>query len=289
MHKRLVVVDGGDAFSTNKDVPQIRAETAVEGMNLIRYDAHAIGEGELSLGVDSLKRLQEKASFPMVSANVYLNDEPLAREYVIRDVDGLKVGITSVCGPDLLRPAQGLEGLNIQEPHEALERVMKHVRSRSDVVVLLSHLEEEVTRGLVSRFPGIDVAVVGHGFGAKMEVGSVGKTILVKDNLKGESVGVLELMVDKRQGVRVVDHKLFRLTSEAIQPDEEGLKILASFSEKKAAVEDAQCVKTQQARELQKAREMLNLAPEEFLEKMRQEKKLLVPEAPGRRLSPGVE
>jgi 5'-nucleotidase / UDP-sugar diphosphatase len=282
-NENILAVDCGDSFSKMKNVPELRAAVTIQGMNLMHYDGLNIAEGEASMGLEFLQGLRAKAQFPFLSANVFFKEtqKPLGQEFVIRKFDdGLKVGLIGLASSDFFTnlPEEVTDALEIKDPEATLQKVLPKVRSKVHVVVLLSHLGDQKTRELVQRVPGVDVAVVGHDIGVVDQAPQIGKTILVRSNLRGQFLGVLSLSLDRKRSISGFENKVTPLTHATVPPEPEAQELLADFAAKKATLEADQMQEIQKrARETQ-IKEQLKLTPEEFMEKMRQDNKLLTPE-----------
>jgi len=278
-----LAVDCGDSFSKIKNVPELRAEVTVQGMNLMHYDGLNIAEGEASLGIEFLERLRAKAQFPFLSANLFLKESGrlLGQESVIRKFDdGLKVGIIGLASSGLFMniPPEIKNGLEVKDPETTLREVLSKVRSKVHVVVLLSHLGEQNTRELVRKVPGVDVAVVGHDYGLVDKAQQEGKTILVRNNLKGEFLGVLSLTLDRNRVISDFENKVTALKHDTIAPEPEVQKLLLDFAAEKGKLEADQMQEMQRRVRENQIKEQLKLTPEEFIERMKQENKAFTPE-----------
>lgn len=290
----MLAVDCGDSFSRIKNVPELRAEVTVEGMNLMRYDGLNIAEGEASLGLSFLEGLRGKARFPFLSANLFLKEtgNPLAEEFTVRKFDGgLKVGVIGLAAPDFFAtlPGEVKEALVIKDPETTLQALLPKLRSKVHLVVLLSHLGEAKTRELVQKVPGVDVAVVGHDYGLADKAQQVGNTILVRNNLKGEFLGILRLSLDAKRGISGFENKVTALRHDTTPPEPEVQKLLVDFAAKKGKLEADQMQEMQRRLRENEIREQLKLTPEEFMEKMKQENRLLTPESAPRPVGPGPQ
>ncbi|MEY3446854.1 MAG: hypothetical protein RIR45_1609, partial [Pseudomonadota bacterium] len=76
-----LLLDGGDV---NTGVPESDLQDAVpdfKGMNLLGYDAMAVGNHEFDKGPSVLKMQRDLAAFPMLSANIYRRGERLFEPY----------------------------------------------------------------------------------------------------------------------------------------------------------------------------------------------------------------
>jgi len=257
-------------------VPKLRAETTIEGMNLMHYDGLNLAEGELSLGLEFFEALKKKAKFPFLSANVFLkeNNKPVGEEFLIKEFDGFKVGIIGLVSPDFFnQDALIEENLAIKDPQSILKEILPRIRSQADLVILLSHLGKKGTKELVKNIPGIDVAIIGHNKGVMSKGELMGKTIIVQNCNMGKSLGILEINLNQNGTIRKYENRVEAL-SQSTPADPELIKLIRKFEEKKLAYEREKLAKKRK----QELREQLKLSPEEFIEKMRRENRLMTPE-----------
>jgi 2',3'-cyclic-nucleotide 2'-phosphodiesterase (5'-nucleotidase family) len=126
-------------------------------MNLMRYDAMALGPKELLLGLDLLQRRMQEAEFPMLSANVVLSgtEELLAPPYVIIPVDRYRLGLIG-----LTRVPETPGGaFRVLDPQQAAERYVPEMAGQADIVVVLTNMEYQTGLELASAVPGIDLLI----------------------------------------------------------------------------------------------------------------------------------
>ena len=126
-------------------------------MNLMGYDAMALGPKELSLGLEVLRQRIVEAEFPMLSANVVLSDsgELLAQPYAIKEIAGFRVGIIGLTRVPKNMPA-GLQVLNAQE---AAVRCVAEVAQEADTIILLTNVKYNQAVQLVRVLPDVDLLV----------------------------------------------------------------------------------------------------------------------------------
>jgi 2',3'-cyclic-nucleotide 2'-phosphodiesterase / 3'-nucleotidase / 5'-nucleotidase len=159
----------------------------IRAMNLMGYDAAAIGNHEFNYGLDHLANAIELAAFPFVSANIHrVSDGAHAYDpYVLIPVptpagDTLLIGVTGNTPPGVhVWDRQNVEGiLEFREIVSSVRRIVAEMRRRgADLVVVLSHggLEgtsydmattglpaENAALELARQEPGIDVIFLGH-------------------------------------------------------------------------------------------------------------------------------
>ncbi|CAN5853003.1 5'-nucleotidase C-terminal domain-containing protein [soil metagenome] len=190
---RTFLFDSGDLLQGNplgfvyarqlgaEDNPIIRA------MNLLSYDAAAIGNHEFNYGLEHLDRAIEQAAFPFVSANIYRHGthEHAYTPYVLIPLptpygDTMTIGVTGNTPPGVhVWDRQNVTGiLEFREIVSSIRPVVAEMRARgADLVVVLSHggLEgtsydtvttalpaENAAIDLAHQEPGIDVIFLGH-------------------------------------------------------------------------------------------------------------------------------
>jgi 2',3'-cyclic-nucleotide 2'-phosphodiesterase/3'-nucleotidase len=168
-----------------------RGHPVIAAMNMLGYDAAALGNHEFNYGLEVLGRAMAEAQFPVLSANVVLQvgaggpleDVTLAPPFALVDrvlTDGhgqeqrLKVGILGLTPPEITRwdhsHLQGrLETRPMQEA--ACVWVPEMRRAGADLVICLAHTgiadcpdgqRGEALAADLAELPGIDALVLGH-------------------------------------------------------------------------------------------------------------------------------
>lgn len=159
----------------------------IRAMNLLDYDASAIGNHEYNYGLEHLNRALALADFPFVSGNIFKHDteEYAYRPYVLiphvaAEGDTILIGVTGNTPPGVrIWDRQNVEGkLDFRRVVESLKPIVREMRERgADLVVVLSHggfegtsydtlatgvpPENEAAR-LAREVPDIDVVFLGH-------------------------------------------------------------------------------------------------------------------------------
>jgi 2',3'-cyclic-nucleotide 2'-phosphodiesterase (5'-nucleotidase family) len=194
---RTVLLDAGDVFQGTPIYNFYRGVPDYRSMSRVGYDAGAFGNHELDDGPLAWLRVRGEATFPVLSANVFVAADSawaatlvdavgpvrkgarwiggvkvpdrqrlrfIAKPYVIRDVGGLKVAILGLTTKDIVsivsRARNG--GVAVVDPVTAAAVFVPQLRKQADLVVALTHLGVDEDRRLASRVPGIDVIVGGH-------------------------------------------------------------------------------------------------------------------------------
>jgi 2',3'-cyclic-nucleotide 2'-phosphodiesterase (5'-nucleotidase family) len=129
----------------------------VAGMNLMGYNAMALGPNELSLGGKVLQTRLDEVQFPVLSANILWTStgKHVAQPYTVLQVGARRVGVIGLTRP----PDVELPDFEYLEPEEALSPLVADVRAQADSVILLTNLTYRSALDLVQRVPGIDLLV----------------------------------------------------------------------------------------------------------------------------------
>ena len=102
--QNVVVLDAGDQYQGSLFYTTYKGKDTVEFMNVIGFDAMAVGNHEFDDGPGGLQILAEGVKFPVVSGNLDLSQSPELKDKVgdvlTLEVGGEKVGIVSALAMD---------------------------------------------------------------------------------------------------------------------------------------------------------------------------------------------
>ncbi|MFH1679737.1 MAG: multiheme c-type cytochrome [Candidatus Eisenbacteria bacterium] len=166
------------------------------------YDALAIGDKEISWGLDELEVELNTYGLQPVSNNILDAEtgKPRFEPYRIVKVGRLDVGVTATIGgtavvPRTLVEREGIEIANpVARSREALDAMRK---KKADVFVLIAHTGMDKAEELVDSLPGYDVILVGHE-GRKLEEPKKEKGVLLAASGSRSSwLGEVTLTVQK--------------------------------------------------------------------------------------------
>ena len=174
-HPATVVLDCGDYSQGTPYYNFYRGELEAKMMNLMGYDAIAIGNHEFDFGLENLARLMQLAGCPTVCANYDVSGTPLegqVKPYTVVERAGLRIGIFGL-GPKLegLVQMDKCEGVVYKDPVTAAQKTADDLRGkeRCDVVICLSHLgfqlpgpEDADDELLATQTRNIDAILGGH-------------------------------------------------------------------------------------------------------------------------------
>lgn len=172
-HPDMLLFDCGDISQGTPYYNLFQGEVEIKMMNLMKYDAMAIGNHEFDFGLENMARLFRMADFPVVCSNYDVKGtvlEGLVKPYVILERDGLKVGVFGL-SPKMegLVQADKCEGIVFKDPIAVAQQMADLLKTDKgcDVVVCLSHLGIRTADGicdenLVAKTSNIDVILGGH-------------------------------------------------------------------------------------------------------------------------------
>jgi 5'-nucleotidase/UDP-sugar diphosphatase len=180
--RRVVALEGGhtlllDGGDVNTGVPESDLQDAVpdfKGMNLLGYQAMAVGNHEFDKPLPVLKMQRDLAQFPMLSANIYERGERMFAPYKVFDLGGLKVGVMGLTTEDTAKIAHpdNVKHLEFRSVIAEANKIVPELRRQADVVIAATHMGhyENGQRGnnaagdveMARAVPGIDLVVGGH-------------------------------------------------------------------------------------------------------------------------------
>lgn len=127
------------------DVNTFQTSAAYTAYSAAGLDASVIGNHELDRGSALLaKAIEQEATFPIVSANIYGSQNLTSNHYspaVVGLAKGLRIGIIGLTTQQetLLKQKEDLE-LDVGDMLKTLENVLPYVEPLSDVIILLTHV-----------------------------------------------------------------------------------------------------------------------------------------------------
>ncbi|HET9821851.1 MAG TPA: bifunctional UDP-sugar hydrolase/5'-nucleotidase UshA [Burkholderiaceae bacterium] len=138
----VLLLDGGDI---NTGVPESDlqdAEPDFKGMNLLGYDAAAVGNHEFDKPLDVLAKQRQWAQFPLLSANVYRSGQRLFEPYRIFERGGWRIAVMGLTTEDtakMVMPAN-IVGVEFRKASDEAARLVPELRARADMVIAATHM-----------------------------------------------------------------------------------------------------------------------------------------------------
>ncbi|SET76419.1 bifunctional metallophosphatase/5'-nucleotidase [Oceanicella actignis] len=162
-----LVLDAGDQFQGSLFYTTYKGAAAAEFMNLIGFDAMAVGNHEFDDGPEGLAGFLDKVRFPVISGNldVSANNRLAGRvaPYVILDAGGRKVGVVSALATDTAETSSPGPTVKFADEAESLRAAVAELEGQGvNVIIALTHVGLPADIRLAQGVPGIDAVVGGH-------------------------------------------------------------------------------------------------------------------------------
>ena len=161
----VLLLDAGDSLVGDADpARKTQGQSSVTVMNMLGYDAMALGPQDLSLGLSVLQQRMAEAKFAVLSANAVVSatGKSFATPYVIREFGRRKVAIVGLSG------GEGTAEIAVRDPLRTAQTLVPQVTNQADVVILLSHAGETVDQQIADTVPGIALIVSSGPFALAM-------------------------------------------------------------------------------------------------------------------------
>jgi 2',3'-cyclic-nucleotide 2'-phosphodiesterase (5'-nucleotidase family) len=228
----ILLLDAGDAISGSNLVNLYKGETAAVLLDMLGYDAIALGNHEFDYGLDRIleasKIAKEYSNVKVLSANTLdKNGYLLFQPYQVYNFNGFKVGVVGLTTPDtaVTTNPKNIQGVTFDDPmiiknaQAAIDLAHQYV----DYVIVLGHfgLDENGPSGYTSKLvlenlDGIDLWIDGHSHDLLPNGEYVNGALLVQAGEYMENVGVVDVLVKNK---KVVSQNAFVIkASDVVDP-----------------------------------------------------------------------
>lgn len=226
----VFLFDSGDIF-TGTLSRLTEGALMFEFMLTMGYDAMAIGNHEFDYGESALQWQKNRASFPVLSANLNYRDteHPFAQRHAVIERNGIRIGVIGLLGQDAASTAiapEHIDELDVSDPAEAAQRSVDALRDDVDLIVLLTHqghtapmqtdaevdprLARDIDKdvALADAVSGVDVLLGGHADAGtwKPVVSPVNGTLIMQTFGQATYLGYLQLTLDDEKR-EIIDYE----------------------------------------------------------------------------------
>ena len=213
-----LILDAGDTFHGMPFATIENGNSIAKILKAVGYDAISPGNHDFNYGYERLDVLSYRAGVKPLAANVTIGGKNAFDKYMIKDIDGVKVGVFGLATPDTAyktnpKNVVGLE-FGDKESLIALSQEMTDtLREKGcDVVIALCHLgvdptSEVMSSDIANGVKGIDLIVDGHSH-TELNNYKVGDTYIASTGNYLENVGMVTIKV-KNGEVLSVEPKLY--------------------------------------------------------------------------------
>ena len=197
-HWPVTAFDLGGLVKRNRRQSQIKYETILAAMKDMKYSGLGLGPEELRFGADIFLQLHNPAPTAphttptFLAANILILETPdLGKNrFKIVEAGGVKLAVTSILGKSRKETFPDITWL---EPAKVLPDLVKEMQAtKPDLMVLLSHSNQEESKALAKQFPQFDLLLTAGGVeDPQADPEFLGKTMMVDVGHKGKSAGVV--------------------------------------------------------------------------------------------------
>ena len=192
-----------------------------------------------------LSNIEFSDSLPEDDKLKELFDDGTIQNYLVREIDGVKIGFFALLGHDAEHSAPYMHPAKISDPVKKAQTITNLLRNKEevDLVVCLSHSgiwKNELNEWggedveLARNVNGLDLIVSGHTHSLLEEVLEVNNTLIVQAGANGAFMGRLSIKTvnGKRTGY---DYELIKI-DDRYEADEE---VFAMIEEQKSSIEES--------------------------------------------------
>jgi 5'-nucleotidase / UDP-sugar diphosphatase len=207
----------GDTISPSVESITYKGAQMIAAWNAVGLDYATFGNHEFDFGPDVLRERMKESRFKWVAANVIdkKTGKPFgdALPYIIREFDGVKVGIFGLVLPEtktISRPGPDVEFL---DPCDTARKMVTELHNHGvKSVVALTHLSMDEDKA-VARCAGVDIIIGGHEH-SLLQSASGGAPIL-KMTSDTRELGQINLKISTSTGaVESIDWKVIPVTAQ---------------------------------------------------------------------------
>ncbi|QUM78679.1 bifunctional UDP-sugar hydrolase/5'-nucleotidase [Moritella sp. 24] len=154
----ILLLSGGDI---NTGVPESDlqdAEPDFIGMNMIGYDAMAIGNHEFDNPLDVLTKQEGWAEFPFLAANIYKDGERMFDAYKIFNKSGIKIAVIGLTTEDTanIGNSEFISEIEFKDPKVEAKKVIAELKEKynPDMIIAATHMGHYLNGDNGSNAPG---------------------------------------------------------------------------------------------------------------------------------------
>lgn len=194
-NSNTLIVDTGDMFHGTNEANVDEGQGIVEVANKMGYTAMIPGSNDFNFGIDRFMEIKDEIQFPMLSANLYMDEQRMFEPYKIVDIGGKRIAFIGLLTPQALRNFSGdqHQNISIKDPEQEVTAVLNEIKGQADAVILLSHLGDDTDVQLAEHVDGIDLILSGRRHNLYTNAVKVRNTYIAEAGAWTTHVGIANL------------------------------------------------------------------------------------------------
>ncbi|OGP03059.1 MAG: hypothetical protein A2Z91_03700 [Deltaproteobacteria bacterium GWA2_38_16] len=246
-YKNALVLSAGDVNTGAPEADFNQGEPSFKGMNILGFDAMAIGNHDFDNSLPALRMQEQWSAFPFLSANIYdrKTQARLFKPYIVKEVGGIRVGILGLTTEEtkVVTNVKYVKDIEFKDPILEAKKILPELEKKADILVALTHMgfypdrahSDNPYKGdieLASENPHIHFIIGGHSHILIPKPVEVGRTPIMQAYQYGKYMGELHIKINKKKqlikGFSYVMHDL----NEKVAEDSEMVAFLEPYLQK---------------------------------------------------------
>lgn len=201
----LLHLDAGDVFQNKYEVSEAdrpgvlaAADVFIDAFERMDVKAVNIGDRDLALGIDTLKALDKKSKFPLLSSNIQKDGKAVFTPSILVTVGGRKVGIIGAVTA-LFVNRQKLEssaGIKVLSADQTVPTEVARLKAQgAELFILLGHLNETEVDAVAKAAPELNFVLGGQWLKMDATLSRKGSAFVAGGYMRGKNLSVLDLHV----------------------------------------------------------------------------------------------
>ncbi|KAK3370493.1 Metallo-dependent phosphatase-like protein [Podospora didyma] len=194
-HKDSLLLNVGDEFQGTMFFTYYGGEKIAETLNEIGFDAMTLGNHEWDRGDEILGQFLENLTFPIVSANVFSDNEKLNKTikpfHIFPEYELAVIGVTTETTPGISSPGPGTK---FTDPVRAVQDTIDFIRSTTNIkrIAAITHIGYQEDQRLARETTGLYFIMGGHSHTLLGDMaGAEGKYPTIVNNKDGDEVFIV--------------------------------------------------------------------------------------------------
>ena len=207
--ENVIVLDAGDQYQGSLMYTTYKGDVEAEFVELIGFDAMAVGNHEFDDGDEGLRKLTDAVSVPIVSGNIDVSASNIlagqVEDHLVLEVGGQKIGIVSALAADTVETSSPSDAVVFSDEAESLAADVAALEAEGvSKIIALTHVGASKDMAIAESVAGLDAVVGGHSHtlfsnteeGAMAYPTMVGNVPVVQAYAYSKYVGHLTLVFD---------------------------------------------------------------------------------------------